>query len=248
MTSTVRRAIVVGAVVIAAVATAPPSPAAKATAGIRFVVHFQGSFEGSWRSTLTQPIDPVRFRCPGNDSWGTFKSSVRPVKPPVITVGSEGKNTFYFGGNFNWRGIVSSARTGEGWLLQLSKGACVRVPMPVNGCSVRTFNGGVGLDGYRDGGNLVQWVALDWQLEPEGSHVDCPGGTMRPVDPAETARAALDLRKLYRCGMRKPRGCKLTIRGQRSFSVSRSSGEGQSSTGNSRLAWTVTFVSAGRSG
>lgn len=89
MTRTGRRAIVVCAVVAAAVATAAPSPAAKATAGIRFIVHFQGSFEGSWRSTLTQPIDPVRFRCPGDDSWGAFKSSVRPAKPPVVVVGSE---------------------------------------------------------------------------------------------------------------------------------------------------------------
>lgn len=120
--------------------------------------------------------------------------------------------------------------------------------MAVNGCSVRTFTGGVALDGYRDGGDPVQRVSLNWQMEPEGSHVDCPGGTMRPVDPAETAKASLDLRRLYRCGMRKPRGCKLTIRGQRSFSVSTSSGEGQSSTGNSRIAWSITFVSAGRSG
>lgn len=247
MLSTVRRAVVVCAVVAAAVATAAPSPASESTTGIRFTVHYQGSFDGSWRSTLTKPIDPVRYRCDGNDSWGTFKSSVRPAKPATITVGSEGGKSFYFVGNGAWRGVVSSARTGEGWLLGLSQGTCVRRPMAANGCSTRTFSyNGVGLGGYRQSWNPVQRVYLDWMLEPEGSHVDCPGGEMGAVHPPEGALASLDMRKLYRCGVRKPRGCKLTIRGQRSYSVNESAGEGQSSTGSGRIEWSATFVSTGR--
>lgn len=67
--------------------------------------------------------------------------------------------------------------------------------------------------------------------------------------PGEEVRTALDLKKLYRCGIQKPRGCRLTIRGSHthSHSISQPTPDGtHADVGNGRIEWSVTFVAVGR--
>jgi hypothetical protein len=93
-------------------------------------------------------------------------------------------------------------------------------------------------------------VFLSWQLEPEGAGVGCLTGQMwRLAVPGEEAKATLDLQKLYRCGARKPRGCRFTIRGSHTHAHSTTQPNPDGATvdvGNGQIRWSVTFVARGR--
>jgi hypothetical protein len=251
MTTTVRRAIVVCVVVAAAVAAAP-SPASEASAGIRFVVEYQGSFKGSWRSAYTKN-DISGYKCGGDDASGTLESSVRPGSQRLTVVAvSDGRTV-----ELDWRptatvkGVVSYRKTAAGWDLDYQQGSCVQVPLTwqVANCGSRTFAGSVSFAKDSRGETwTTQRVFLAWQLEPESARQGCMSGWMGDPQPVE-ARAILDLRKLYRCGARKPRGCRFTIRGDHTHSHSKSqpTPDGKhTDSGSGRLQWSLTFVSVGR--
>jgi hypothetical protein len=248
----------VGVTVAGASITTPTDAAPTRTmGGVRFVLRFQGSFEGSWRITEKRN-DISGYKCGGYENWGTFKSTVRPGSRPLTAVAATdlgGRSVFLDWGRSSapFKGVVNSARTGEGWSLDYQKGACVQVPTTWEfaNCKPRTFAGLVGLEKDSKLTRGVQRVFLNWELEPENASVGCLGGQMWGAVgvPGEEARATLDLRKLYRCGIQKPRACRLTIRGSHSHShsIAKPTPDGtHTDVGNGRIDWSVTFVAVGR--
>lgn len=257
----IRQAIAVGVFALTLVAaaslpsTAPALPE-RAQGGTRFVVSYQGSFEGSWRSANTKN-DISGYKCGGDDASGTLKSTVRPGKAPLtVVVASDlgGRSVFLDWGRSGGahKGVVSSVRTADGWSLDYQQGACVKVPLFwLQNCVARTFAGLVSLTKDSKLTRNVQRVFLDWELEPGDGK--CTMGQMwgAAAVPGEEARATLDLWKLYQCGIRKPRGCRLTIRGAHthSHSISKPTSDGTTiDVGNGRIQWSVTFVARGRAG
>jgi hypothetical protein len=149
------------------------------------------------------------------------------------------------------KGVVSYSRTATGWSLDYQKGSCVQVPhtWQVANCGARTFAGTVGVatDSRRETWAVTR-MFLTWELEPESARQGCMSGWMGDPQPVE-ARALLDLRKLHRCGALEPRGCRFTIRGAHTHSHSKTqpTPDGKNtSVGNGRLQWSITFVSVGR--
>ena len=76
----------------------------------------------------------------------------------------------------------------------------------------------------------------------------------RGIAPQEQVARPLDFKKLHRCGIKKPRSCRLTIGGAKNFSYSADTNGGDllrrgntEYRGKSRLEWSVTFVAIGRS-
>ena len=252
------RALAAGAVALvaaASIAAAAPASPARTMGGVRFVLQFQGSFVGSWH-TINKRNDISGYKCGGSDSWGTFKSSVRPTSKPwtVVAATDLGGTKVYL----DWgpssgmaKGVVTSTRTAAGWMLDYDKGACLQVPhtASVANCGARTFSGEVGLiDDSRLTRNIER-VFLDWELEPESARLDCMDGRMWGTNMEEDARTTLDLRKLHRCGTQKPRGCRFTIRGSHvhSHSITQPTPDGATiDAGNGRFEWSVTFVARGR--
>jgi hypothetical protein len=219
--------------------------------GVRFTLQYAGSVEGTWRTTYTKN-DISSYKCGGYDNWGTFKSSVRPGSRPltVVVATDLGGRSVYL----DWsrsslpKGVVTYARAAEGWRLDYQSGACVQVPDTSNtNCGARTFPGQVAL--AKDSKLLrnAQNAFLSWEREPVGARQGCLAGEKVPDE--EDAKTRLDLWKLYQCGVRKPRGCRFTVRGGAtdSKSISQTMSDGVTKhTWSSRLQWSVTFVARGR--
>lgn len=230
----------------------PNTRAASLVGGVRFEIQYRGSWEGTWRNVLFKPDATSGRSCQGHEFSGSFKSSVRPgAKPYTVTVEKEGRTLYldWRPGNGATRGIVTSTRTNEGWMLTYTGGNCIRsVPPPFEGCGTHTFAGPVALAGFSPFLRGVHRVYLAWLVEPD---LPCRTGEdgVRGVSfPTEAARQVLDLEKLYRCGVRKPRGCRLTLGGRKSFSAeSTSEGGAGVHSGSSSVEWSVTFVSIGKS-
>ena len=220
--------------------------------GVRFVLQYQGTVEGSWRTTYTKN-DISYYKCGGSDDWGTFKSSVRPGSQPltvVVATDLGGRKVFLDWGRSggSHKGVVTYSRAAEGWFLKYQSGTCGQVPNPLNTtCGARTFSGLVALG--KDSRLLrnAQNAFLSWEREPVGARQGCLAGETVPEE--ESSKTRLDLWKLYQCGMRRPRGCRLTIRGSATDSqaISKPTSDGVSThTWKGRLEWSVTFVSRGR--
>jgi hypothetical protein len=243
------------AVVAASIATTAPASPTQSLGGTRFVLEYQGSFEGSWRTAYTKK-DISGYRCGGDDHSGTFTSSVRPGSKPltvVVATDLDGRSVYldWRPGNGTVKGIVNSVRKADGWRLDYQQGACVKEPLFwLPNCGARTFSGAVSLAKDSKLTRNVQRVYLDWELEPYDDK--CRFGQMWGAvsAPGEAARATLDLSKLHRCGVRKPRGCRFTIRGSHTHSHSLSQPHVDGVTtdvGKGRIQWSVTFVARGRS-
>jgi hypothetical protein len=221
-----------------ALAGAPAASASRSVApsvGVKFVIQYRGSFEGKWHNTVTKPPSGNVYDCDDSDTSGTVTSSVRPGSTPftVVVFREFGRDLHLDFGTQNTapKGVVSTTTTGEGWVMHYSGGECQRIPDALlEGCGARTFAGAVGFAGLSGLDRIVESVYLD-------------------CTPTEGAKAKLDLRKLFRCGIRKPRGCRLTIGGSRSYTVDKSGsspGGNERFTGSSRVFWSITFVAVGR--
>jgi hypothetical protein len=94
--------------------------------------------------------------------------------------------------------------------------------------------------------NPVYHVFLDWQLEPELA-IGCSEGIVLPeAFNYGWQDDVLRVRPLYRCGMRKPRRCKLTLHRERTYVFNDTQG-GTTYSSTVHVKWSVTLSAAGRS-
>jgi hypothetical protein len=83
-----------------------------------------------------------------------------------------------------------------------------------------------------------------WPIEPET--IGCFDGLVYPTDYRYGWEAAqLRLKQLYRCGLRKPRRCRMTIGRERTYVYDQMEGEAHH-TSTVHIKWSMTFVAAGR--
>ncbi len=240
------------AILAIAVLSVAGMPAASASperlTGVKFVLEYRGSLNGTWHNTYA--VD--QSKCIGDDFSGSFTSSVRPgSKRFTVVVDSEfGHRPFLdWGANQGTsKGVVTSNRTAQGWLMKYSGGECHPVQKDESGCGAHTFAGQVGLEpvGGSFGFNRNR-VYLNWALEPEPA-IGCDDGVVydsKSEAPNGAGYGKLDVKKLYRCGFRKPRRCKLTIGRSSNFSFHDTKGPA-SYTSTVHIEWSVTFVAVGR--
>jgi len=88
-------------------------------------------------------------------------------------------------------------------------------------------------------------VDVSWPREPADS-VGCEDGIFFPPDYDYGWRAAeLRLKKLYRCGISKPRRCKMTIGRERTY-VFDQTDRGTRYQSALHVTWSLTFAATGR--
>jgi hypothetical protein len=233
------------------------SPASSQGGPPRFRVVYQGSVEATWHNSrpVQVPDQNHTYRCEGNDSSGTLTSSVRPGRRPFfISVGHElggrSLSVWFRPPNGGDKGVVTSNRTAQGWLMVYSGGQCVRKEMAQPGCGAHTVTSDVmpfsSISGRLDSGiNPLYRVQLDWPLEPPNI-IGCDFGEHFPSDYSYGWRAAsIRGKTLYRCGIKKPRRCKITIGRDRTYVVDTWNG-GSHYESKVHVKWSLTFIAAGR--
>ena len=248
--------LIVGVGATSAVATPAQST------GARFLIQYKASFVGDW-SIVTGP----GTRCPETnyeEQSGTFSSSVKTGSRKYVV------DVYRPFTSIQWdytpkrsidiRGIVTSKKTAQGWFRKYCdappRSRQDIVTMDNSGCTAETFPGFVGLHPLRGGylhDGKPERVFFSWEWERE--HLNCQIGSMwLGIDPQQQVARPLDFKKLHRCGIKKPRGCRLTIGGAKNFSYSADTKGGDllrrgntEYRGKSRLEWSVTFVAIGRS-
>jgi hypothetical protein len=247
------------AVVLAAVAatTAGGSSAAPRAAqmgGVWFNARYQGSFDATWRqSAPVQLPDPQHpFNCGGGEESGELTSSVQPAGRFKFWVGYDLGDRHLSSGfkppNGNPKGVVASNRTAHGFLMRYSGGQCVREEIPEPGCGANTVTVPVmplnAVGGSLDrSGNPIWDFQLSWPLEPVT--IGCGDGIFFPPDyDYGWSAAPLRAKQLYRCGMKKPRHCKLTIGRDRTYVFDQTDGARYETT--LHINWSVTFTAAGK--
>jgi hypothetical protein len=180
---------------------------------------------------------------------------VRPgPRPFFVSVGHElGGRLFHVwfrppnGGD---KGVVTSNRTAQGWLMRYSGGQCVRSEIAQPGCGAHTLTTDVApfspISGHFDGGlNPLYRVQLSWPLEPPDI-IGCSDGIFLPTDYDYGWRAAaIRAKTLYRCGIKKPRRCRITIGRDRTYVFDKWDG-GEHYTSTVHAKWSLTFIAAGR--
>ena len=126
---------------------------------------------------------------------------------------------------------------------------CIREEIAQPGCGAHTVNTDVmpfdSISGRLDSGlNPTYRVQLSWPLEPET--IGCSNGIFFPTDFDYGWRAAaVRAKTLYRCGIKKPRRCKLTIGREQTFVFDDTDG-GARYTTTVHAKWSLTLVAAGR--
>jgi hypothetical protein len=238
--------------------TAAPS-AHQGLSGVKFKVRYEGTFDATWHdSSPVQLPDPQHtFRCSGGDSSGTLTSSVHSnSKAFIFTLGYEPGGSWLSPGfrpaNGSELATVTSNRTAQGWFMRYSGHECVRYDIPQPGCAEHTFQGVVApinssSGRLGSGPKPVYHVYLDWQLEPELA-IGCSDDIVYPGDFGYGWQdAVLRAKPLYRCGLQKPRRCKLTIGRERTYVHNVTDGDTTYSS-TVHVKWTVTFTPARRSG
>ena len=233
------------------------APSASQLDGVKFKVRYQGSFDATWHdsSPVVLPDTQHPFRCGGGDSSGTLTSSVHSNSKPFVfklghEPGSSGLSHAFRPPNGMEKAMVTSNRTAQGFFMRYSGHQCIREDIPQPGCGTHTFRGDVApinsSSGRMDSSiNPVYHVFLDWQLEPE-TPIGCSDGIVYPGDFSYGWRdAVLRAKPLYRCGLRKPRRCKLTIGRERTYVQNTTQGDATYSS-TVHVKWSVTFTAAGR--
>ena len=246
--------LVVAGGILAGTSSASPSAEAVATGAPKFIVRYQASLEGTWRNTTPVVLpDPGHiFRCGGGDESGSLTSSLRPgPKKFVIRVGKEGRwlDIDFSGHGGMDKGVVTSNRTAQGFLMRYSGHECKRFEIEQPGCGAHTRVTDVAplssASGRFDSGvNPIHRVAPAWPLEPET--IGCSDGIHFPLDYRYGWESAqLRLRQLYRCGLRKPRACRMTIGRDRTFEFNQTD-RGTTYSSTVHIKWSITFQAAGR--
>ena len=227
--------------------------------GVKFKVRYQGSLDATWHDSTPVLLPDAQhpFQCQGDDSSGTLTSSVQNnSKAFLFILGHEPGGSWLSHAfrpvNGSELATVTSNRTARGFLMRYSGHQCVREEIPQPGCAAHTFRGLVlpisSSSGRLDSGpNPVYHVYLEWQLEPELA-IGCSDDIVLPQDFGYGWQdAVLRAKPLYRCGMRKPRRCKLTIGRERTYVFNDTQSNGATSSSTVHLKWSVTFTAAGRS-
>jgi hypothetical protein len=247
----------------AAVPASPAGPTRDTASTVNYVVKYSGLLEGSWGIST-----PKGTKCGApSEQSGSFTSSVRPgSKPFKVAVSEEFEGRLYlkFGmGQGNTKGgVVTHKQSSEGWR---TKGDCYpdvnpfgHIPIDNSGCGSKTFAASVGF--YPVGGSYlhaINKVYLSWPFQlPLACTIGVKVWSTDVEVPQESVARPLDLEKLYACGKRKPRGCKLTLSGSKNYSyrdeqkgVGYPDREGLTTyTGKSHVEWSITFVAVGLSG
>jgi hypothetical protein len=251
----------IGATVVLAVVagtTANGSDAAPKAAqmgGVWFNARYQASFDATWRTSSPLQLPDLQhpFRCGGGDASGELTSSLQPKGKFKFWVGYDlgdrHLSKAYKPPNGNPMGIVTSNRTAQEFFMHYSGGQCVREDIAQPGCGAHTFTVPVmpltAVGGRLDSTRNPIWdVELQWQLEPE--NIGCSDGISFPLDYDYGWNAApMRARQLYRCGMKKPRGCKLTIGRDRTYVFDQTDGVTTYTT-NMHVTWSIVLSAAGK--
>ena len=233
------------------------APSASQMDGVKFKVRYQGSLDATWHdsSPVVLPDTQHPFRCGGDDSSGTLTSSVHSNSKPFIfklghEPGGSGLSHAFRPPNGMEKATVTSNRTAQGFLMRYSGHQCIREEIAQPGCGAHTFRGDVAPINSSSGrmdssNNPVYHVFLAWQLEPELA-IGCSNDIVFPGDFDYGWRdAVLRAKPLYRCGVRKPRRCKLTIGRERTYVYNVTDGSATYSS-TVHVKWSVTFAAAGR--
>jgi hypothetical protein len=232
------------------------APRAAQMGGVWFVASYEGTLDATWRSSSPVVLPDVQhpFRCGGDDSSGQLMSSVRPQRKAFkVWIGHElGGRQLSIGfrpPSGMHTGVVTSNRTAQGFLMRYSGHQCVRYDIPQPGCGAHTVTTSVmpldEVSGRFDSALSPVWhVNPSWPLEPQT--IDCSDGIFFPTDYDYGWRAAtLRAKQLYRCGMKKPRRCKMTIGRDRTYVFNQVDG-GETYTTNLHVTWSITFAAAGK--
>jgi hypothetical protein len=228
----------------------PTASAGLQARGVKFVLDYRGSLSGTWRRT--RPV-VLGLTCTGHDFSGSFASSVRPGGKPYMLLLS--KEFAHLGRD--WRpnqptGTVTSNRTAQGWLMRYSGGVCRQEPSDESDCGAHRFAGPVYL--APDGGNYKSdrnRAALEWQIEPivpPHEPTNCSDGLI--YQPGRygaygAPSATFSMKQLYRCGMRRPRRCRITIGGRSDYPYHKVD-QNTTYTSSVHIEWSVTFRAVGR--
>ena len=245
---------VIGGIVVSSSA-ASPTAETMATGAPKVIIRYQASLEATWRtsSPVVLPDPSHTFRCGGGEESGTLTSSLRPgPKKFVVRVGGEFTSRYisidFSGHNGMDKGYVTSNRTAQGFLMRYSGHECKRFEIEQPGCGAHTVLTSVvplsSANGVNSGRNPVYQIAPGWPLEPET--IGCSDGIFFPPTFSRGWEAApLHLRQLYRCGIRKPRGCRMTIGRDRTY-VFNKEDRGTTYTSTMHIKWSILFQAAGR--
>jgi hypothetical protein len=229
------------------------APKAGQMGGIWFTARYQGNFDATWRSSRPVQLPDAQhpFRCEGDDSSGELTSSVQPKGKFKVWVGhdlgSRQLSIAFKPPNANPRGVVTSNRRAQGFLMRYSGGQCVREDIEQPGCGAHTLTVPVNplspANGRFDSGlNPVWQVSLSWPLEPQ--NIGCSDGIFYPEDYGYGWQAAtLRAKQLYRCGIKKPRRCKMTIGRDRTYAFDQTQG-GETYTTNLHEVWSLALSAA----
>jgi hypothetical protein len=245
--------------ILAAGSAASPTAKGQLARAPKFIVRYEGRLDATWHNySPVQVPDPSHtFRCGGGDASGSLTSSVRPgSKKFVIRVGKEPGGSWIdidFSRNPNKNGmddyaVVTSNRAAQEWFMRYSGHECKRFDIEEPGCGAHTVVGGViplsSVNGLNSGVNPVYRLHPAWPLEPET--IGCGDGIVYPLDFGYGWEAAtLRLKQLYRCGLRKPRRCKMTIGRERTYVHNQTDG-GVTYESTVHIKWSMTFQAAGR--
>jgi hypothetical protein len=234
---------------------------------LKFLVQYSSQISGSWHRSTAKG---TKCGAPTEES-GTFSSTLAPgARPLTIVVDRDSGHIHVRWPNEEPRGKVNASRTAEGWY---TKGGCdpyppqalEHIPLDNSGCRTRSFATVVSLrplsGQYEDRGPTR--MLLDWQRGPTTS-LHCNSGTYE--DGGDGANAGswlertaqpLNWTTLYRCGVRNPKGCRMTIGTTRTFSEQKEwtradfgypEREGiWVEAATVRIKWSVTFVAVGSS-
>lgn len=117
------------ALAAAAVAVAVPAarfyeqPASASPAqgqGVKFLMQYRGSLEGSYFSVQPVATSSNQFRCPGFEETRSIKSSVRPGKPYYLIVSKSFGSLemeFFPEPHGSTKGVVNLERAAKGFLM-----------------------------------------------------------------------------------------------------------------------------------
>ena len=180
------QAAILATAILAVAGTAASASPGRAAGGVKFVITYSGSVNGTWHQS-----DPVELgiKCIGDDLTGSFTSSIRPGKKKVTArlYREFGRGRLYVE-ILDGVGLASSNRTAQGWYMKYSGGQCQQVQKDESGCGAHTFATQAGLDYLRnDRRQPTSMYHLDWLLEPMTLYCD-DGIVYDPKDQFPTGR------------------------------------------------------------